>query len=251
MAKRNVVATTGLLAGMLVVTTQAGPIQVIDDRSFFENIPHTLIDFESRMNGTPIILNEGQVLHVLPGEYRPLGVAFEGSADPGVLRIGNAASAHFDVAQEIIGSLDNSVAHPGRQGWFDILFVDSVFAFGISIINRSDGFPVELLAFDSDDQLLSTTSFTGSLIDGAVDGSLFGNAFSQQYGFAGAYDASGRIQRVRVMEDLTGLDDLHFAVVPEPLTLVLVLVISMTGYLRTAFGKRHGRVERIPKPLFD
>ena len=68
-AKRIVTVVAGLVVAIFTSPVQAGPIQVIDDRSFFDNFQHTLIDFETRFKrgALPEDIPE-KILHITDDE---------------------------------------------------------------------------------------------------------------------------------------------------------------------------------------
>lgn len=214
-------------AGLLAVAAQAGPVQVIDDRSFFDKIPHTLIDFETRGDGTSFAFSgPGDFTTIHPNEYAPQGVMISATAPPGTL-LSPAVSLSPDAEPnrtwfESSASSPNFLIHLARNGEMRLDFPTHVRALGISALSIAapNSGPVSLLAFDTNDQLIGEVLLGGNLIDGVVLGSSHNLPFDYEIGFFGIHSPSRPIAYALIHEDLASFDGLHFSVVPEPATWV-------------------------------
>jgi len=206
-------------AGLLAVTAQAGPVQIIDDRSFFDNIPHTQIDFDTRRDRLPWPdPSMGDLFAFPPNEY--FGLGLEISSSNLVLATRSPMTGPIPAALAAAGSLPFSILTLSTEpGYLRFDFENPIRSFGITTLNVlgvSTG-PVYLEVFDANGELLSTVYFEGSLIDGIVLGEPFGANVDVAYGFIGlAMDRP--FTSVVIHESNARFDDLHFSVVPEPAT---------------------------------
>lgn len=189
----------------LALALSAGPAaaDTIDDRGFFDPIPHTTIDFESRGDGSPLSLIDGQSLLMPANEYASLGVTF----GPEVRWV-NDGNPAFDAAQFIGGS--PQVAIPSADvDLFDIFFSTPVRAVGMFVANNrvEDPSGPVFTAYDAGGAVLGTASFGAAFIDGSIG--------VADYGFMGIL-AGQDIARIRVTKEAAILDDLTFSPVPSP-----------------------------------
>ena len=229
-------------AGLLAVTAQAGPVQVIDDRSFFDNIPHTLIDFSTRGNGTAWPpLTPGQTFGFSEAEYTSSGVRIStASNSPFVPRVARSPdSGAIPVALEQAGSAPFYISEFAADGYLRFDFEEPIQAFGIAVLRTagSNVGPVLLEAIDMNGAMLGMIPFEGDLVDGVVNGTPFGGTFDIEYGFLGIQSPGISIATVFLYDDSARYDDLHFSIIPEPATwlgiaLFAVLCASRRPVLR-------------------
>jgi len=199
--------------GSLALTLLAGAHShaagmVITDPAFFDAIPHTLIDFETRSDGTPVDLAEGSRQSMRFGEYSPLGVAIFG--DPNWV---NFTSDDLEAVQGAYASLDNALAlgavSPGSPVGIGFLTTGTVRAFSIFIM-MSVSTPTPRPEFDifSGDTFFTTIVFDESLVQGRVG--------DIEFGFVG-YASEEPFDAV-IMRNYTrpAFDDLRFSAIPAP-----------------------------------
>lgn len=233
-------------AGLLAVTAQAGPVQVIDDRSFFNNIPHTLIDFETRGDGSAWGVPPGNIIRVAPDEYAPLGARITQSIGP----------VHYTIARtfdtgvgrellEVAGSFPHYLVDFAIDGFVRIEFTTNVNAFGLATIRglAATSGPVFLNAFDTDGLLLDAVAFDTPFVDGVMMGAdPFSSDDDFEYGFFGVYSPGSAIGSILILEDESSFDDLRFGVVPEPATwLGITLIAFLCGSRKPVCGSQAQR----------
>jgi hypothetical protein len=193
-------------AGVLIACSQASA-SIIDSASYFQSIPHTLINFELDEQGQPLDLIDGESRVMPLSAYAPQGVTF---LQP--VRWVNDASPAFDAAQVIGGSPDHGIPS-AFSGNFSFTFSVPVRAFGMWVVNNQGLDPVGPVfrAYDAQNVLIESVRFEGALIDGNVnDGST-----NATYGFMGLF-ADRDIARVEVEKVAVLLDDLRFSPIPAP-----------------------------------
>ncbi len=227
---------TWCILGALALGGQAyaGPVQVISDRSQFVG-DFTVIDFETRGDGTPITLDPGRVFRFSPNEYAAKGVNIEPSGLGFPPEIVNPLpSAQFQIAHAIAGSAPNYLSDGSRNDFIRFVFTIPVNAVGIAVFNNADAGPVFLEVYDNKDRFIDFVYFGGDLIDGIVPGADFGDGPDLTYGFFGLYSFDVLIGSAILHEDLTAFDDLHFGIIPLPGTVAFLLpaVLFLVGRRR-------------------
>jgi len=206
---------------------------VIDDRSFFDGLEHTFLDFETRGDGTPLapLIPPNDSAGMPSDEYAGSGILFDGPfvswgrvppPEPILFPEGNRSDA-----LEAAGSLSLYFGGGSQTESFSILFTEPVRAVGMAIIQQGfrGGAPSIhrtsiISAYGQDGALLGELRFWGDLIDGGTGGVLaggiFGDEFQQfQYGFVG-FASETPIARLELDEIGAVFDDLHFSAVPAP-----------------------------------
>jgi hypothetical protein len=193
---------SALVASAAMAAAPAAAQTLIDDSSFFDPLPHTLLDMETDGNGVPVILNNGGSRVMGPSEYERQGVLF----NPTISWV-NDQSMEFDQALAIGGSLENGFAS-GNDDMFDIIFTGEVHAFGAWVVNNRNLLPrPTFTAYDAAGNIIETVVFEGRFVDG--------NISFAEYGFMGV--ASERaIARVSVVKEAAMFDDLRFSIIPAP-----------------------------------
>jgi len=181
---------------------------VITDPAFFDAIPHTLIDFETRHDGTPVDLPEGSILSMNFGEFSTLGVAIFG--DPNWV---NFTSDDLETVQGTYATLDNSLAmlpvFPGDPVGLAFLTTGTVRAFSIFVMmDVSEPRPRPEFDIFSGDTFFTKLTFDESLVQGRVG--------DIEFGFVG-YTSDEPFDAV-VMHNFTrpAFDDLRFSAFPAP-----------------------------------
>jgi len=204
---------------------------VIDDRSFFKNLEHTFLDFESDGDGNELPLGF-EVAQQRQDEYASRGFVYDErqvgwvetpvpGGDLGLPPEGNLGDAH-----QAMGS--RRVAIGGTAAGWSINFTEPVRAFGLGIVQGRFPFgepdPVltsTIRAFNADGDEIGVVRFWDGLIDGQ-----FGFVWTEfegeewrelSYGFMGLA-TSEPIARIEFTDTTwrSIFDDLHFSAVPAP-----------------------------------
>jgi len=181
---------------------------VITDPTFFDAIPHTLIDFETRHDGTPVDLPEGSILSMNFGEFSTLGVAIFG--DPNWV---NFTSDDLETVQGTYTTLDNSLAmlpvSPGSPVGIAFLKSFPVRSFGIFVMmDVSEPRPRPTFHFSRNEMVFETLVFEGDLVQGRIG--------DIEFGFVGFMDDEPFA--AVLLENFTrpAFDDLRFSAFPAP-----------------------------------
>lgn len=238
---------TGRLAAVWFVgalalsgAAQAGPVQVISDRSQFVG-DFTVIDFETRGDGTPFQFLPGGFAFLPSNEYSALGLTIEpsGIGLPPIVPT-SVGSPFFNTAHPIAGSPPNYLSDGSRNDFIRFVFTTPINAIGIAVFNNADAGPVFLEVYDTKDRFIDFVYFGGDLIDGIVPGADFGDGPDLAYGFFGLYSSDAMIGSAILREDLTAFDDLHFGVIPFPATVSLLVPVLAFLWCRPTrpFGSR-------------
>ncbi len=212
-------AATGVAAGAAAAPAMGA---IIDDPSYFDSIPHTYIDFEARVNGTPITLPVGGTQAVPLSEYGPLGMGFSGAALSWVHDAGPDQMAAIAIG----GSPDNSLRffreHPMDP--FGLLWIPAVRAVGFFVVmNNSVHAPPPTFSFYSQQGLVGEVTFAGSFVDGTIG--------VIDYGYIGFEAPSQVITAMLISTDFAwSMDDLSFSPVPAP-TALPPLALAVPGML--------------------
>jgi len=179
---------------------------IISDPAFFDAIPHTLIDFETRQDGTPVIVDEGKATSMANDAYNTLGVLIFGA--PAWV---NFTSDDIEAIQEQHASPKNSLAlfavSPGDP--VGIGFVPPVRSWGLFItMDVSVERPRPVFNVFSGDTFRTSITFEGDLVQGRLG--------DIEYGFVG-YTSDEPFDAI-VMENFTrpAYDDLRFSAIPAP-----------------------------------
>lgn len=243
------------VAGGLVFLVAMNPASggIISDRSAFVG-DFTVIDFETLADGTPLILDEGEIFGMFPQEYAAFGVTITSSGNDfgnDWPFISNARNAAFDRAHELAGSLHNVVS-PGTNSdaYLRIDFLTPTNAVGLAAINRTDGPIVRLDTFNDRGELLESAFLTGALVDGTVRGEDFGSEFDIEFGFIGIFAPESEIAYATVSTRITQLDDLHFGIIPEPSSgCILCCALLLIGVGRRRFRALRGKLSALLVPV--
>jgi len=213
-----------------------GAFGVIDDRSFFDRIDHTFLDFETRDDGSPLDLPflGGELFS--PTEYNNFGVNFKSndSHASGIAwsnfpppTFGGPVNAEGTIGDSLdaVGSWPTAIG--GGKDW-TVTFSVPVHAIGISVVQGVwAGPPIEkqhqtkMTAFDREGNVLGEVFFWGDLVDGGFGGIWKDGAFGDQFlknpfGFLGVFSPDTPIARVRFTTPGAIFDDLHFSALPAP-----------------------------------
>jgi len=209
-----------------------GGFGVIDDRSFFDGIPRTFLDFETRDDGSSLDLPllGGELFS--DTEYNNLGVNFQSndsnSFGMGWNNIPLSPLRPFSQSLDAVGSAP--IAISGGNNW-TMTFTAPVHAVGIGVVQSGwAGPPIEkqhqtkMTAFDSEGNVLGEVFFWGDLVDGGFGGPFLGGDFGDEFvanpfGFLGIFSPDTPIATVQLTHSVgTGVifDDLHFSALPAP-----------------------------------
>lgn len=220
-----------VLAGCALTGTalagELGSSGIITDKSFFNGLPTTLIDFETRGNGTPLALIEGQTMSLPTSEYSAQGVVFS----TGVNWVNDGTPA-FNAAQNLAGLGPHAIPSTSINT-FTITFTGTVRSFVIWIANNfmvdADGPTVTVR--DGANQVIRTEDF------GSQDGGspfVDGRVSVADYGFMGMYSQTP-IASVTITKSTAILDNLCFSSeVPAP----GVFAVPMAGFAWLASRRR-------------
>jgi len=213
----QVIKAVCTVAVVLAATASSSSAQVVTDRSFFDPLPSTTIDFETRGDGTRIQLGAGDSEFLPSGEYAAWGVTF--GTD---IQWVNDGGVDFDAAQAIGGSPE--IAIPGSSDSFTMFFDVPVRAFGFWVVNnRTFSTDPQFEAFDASGASLGIAVFNEDLIDGVIG--------VAEYGFMGIASPDTPIASVRILKDATSLDDLIYSSVPTP-TSTSVIALGILAVTR-------------------
>jgi len=212
---------------------------VIDDRSFFDGIDHTLLDFETKGDGSPVDLPPLGAQLFSPTEYNNFGVDFE-SRDPHSFGMGwgnfPPPNPLCGICQSIgaVGSPVNVIS--GGNDW-TMTFSVPVHAVGIGVVQGGWGvggpsddrrimkdLQTRMRAFSADGTLLGEVFFWEDLVDGGFGGpwkdGFFGEEFlSNPFGFLGIVSPDTPIAQVEMTHGVPNgvlFDDLRFSALPAP-----------------------------------
>lgn len=188
---------------------QAG---IITSPTYFAEIPHTTINFETDGGGNPISLIQGQSLVMPVNAYAAQGVTFNAP-----IRWVNDGNAAFDGAQAALGS--GNIGIPSSYATtVDFNFGGTVRAFGFFLVNNSRIDPVgpTVTAYDGDGNIIQSLAWGAPFIQGT----LASGSTTADYGYIGL-TSSTPIARVVVVKQAAMLDDLSFGnpTVPAPASL--------------------------------
>jgi hypothetical protein len=189
----------------MVVTglASAASAAPVDSREFFNPFSPTLTTWETRGNGTPLSLLEGETMILPAGEYAASGFTFSQS-----IAWVNDGSATFNAAQGLVGTPEIAIPSAAFNS-FDILFASPTDAFGFVVINNSGATTLpSFTAFNALNQPIETVTWGAAFIDGTI-----GNA---QYGFMGISSPADKIARVSITKQQAIFDDFLFATIPGP-----------------------------------
>jgi len=222
-----------LAAGALACATAAPGAFVIDDRSFFNGLEHTFVDFETDGDGADLELGFLEARRQRMDEYASLGFVYDDrgvawtdtpppTADAGIPPEGGIGDAH-----QAMGSLQVAIGGTTIAGWA-IHFTTPVHAIGIGLAQKR--FPASnepnplitstIRAFNAGGDELGVVRFWGDLIDGQfgfVWAELDGEEWrSFTYGFMGLATSEpiARLEFEHVQNSI--FDDLHFSAIPAP-----------------------------------
>jgi len=220
------------VVGAVGLVSAAPAAFVIKDRSFFNGLEHTFLDFETDGAGNDLPLGFHAALQ-RQDEYASRGFVYDErqvhwretpvpGADLGLPPEGNLGDAH-----QAMGSRRVAIGGATAAGW-SINFTEPVRAFGLGIVQARFPFgePDPILtstirAFNADGEEIGVVRFWDDLIDGQ-----FGSVWTEfegeplrdfLYGFMGLA-TSEPIARLEFDEtNFQSLyDDLHFSAIPAP-----------------------------------
>jgi len=210
---------------------------VIDDRSFFHDIEHTLLNFETKGDGSRVDLPFVGMETFGPDEYSEYGVTFPQGGAWGNFPPPNADTilgGGIGDSLDAVGSWPTAIG--GGDDW-TITFSVPVHAVGIGVVQAGWGFTgpagdrvilkelqTHMRAFDKHGLLLGEAVFWGDLVDGGFGGPFLGGDFGEEFdafpfGFLGVFSPDRPIDHVRFTHGVDAgviFDDLHFSALPAP-----------------------------------
>jgi len=215
-----------------------GAFSVIDDRSFFDGIEHTFLDFETKGDGSPVDLPPlgGQLFS--PTEYNNFSVNFQSNDSDSF----GMAWSNFPPPNPLcgicqsIGAVGSPVTIIGGGGNWTMTFSVPVHAVGIGVVQGAWGTPsnfdppekelqTRMRAFSAGGRILGEVFFWGDLVDGGFGGAFAGGFFGEEFqknpfGFLGIFSPDSPIASVQFTHSASiagvGFDDLHFSALPAP-----------------------------------
>jgi len=216
---------------------------VIDDPSFFDDIEHTLLDFETKGDGSLVDLPFLGRQVFSGSEYNNFGVNLQtrDSLSSGMKWIDTPPPNADTILGGGIGdSLDAVGSWPTAIGGGDdwtITFSVPVHAVGIGVVQAGWGFTgpagdrvilkelqTHMRAFSAGGRILGEAVFYGDLVDGGFGGPFLGGDFGEEFdafpfGFLGVFSPDRPIDHVRFTHGVDAgviFDDLHFSALPAP-----------------------------------
>ncbi|HBS29225.1 MAG TPA: hypothetical protein DEB06_07185 [Phycisphaerales bacterium] len=217
-------AGLALLLGVGLASAPAGAGMLgtgpITDRAHFDSIAHTLIDFETRGNATPINLIDGQTMALPVNEYAAQGVTISA----GVNWVNDGTPA-FNAAQNLAGMGLISIPSTSTNT-FTIFFTGEVRSVAVWVANNFMVDPAgPTLTFrDAANNILRTESFGNQ-----TGGSPFVDARVSvaDYGYAGAFSQTP-IASLTITKATAIVDNLIFSsAVPAPGALPILLSAAL------------------------
>lgn len=219
-----------LLVCASIVSMSAHGATVIDSRAYFENIEHTLIDFETRGDGSPVIITQPLGGLIIPAnEYEAQGFLFDERL--GVWQEMRGPTCDLLGCSEgdallKIGS--PSTALSGGPNGRGIVFTQEVHAFSIGVVQSfwatypatQEAAPT-VIAFDAMGSEIGRVSLWGELIDGGY-GEWDGVVPLIAYGEIGLASATPIARLEITVTGQSAFDDLRFSSVPAPGAMVVM-----------------------------
>ena len=178
----------------------------ISERSFFDVIPHTFLDFETDGDGNLLSGDEGTAEFMNLAEYNAFGMRWNGL---GTVFWGNPSDPDVEAAIAAAGSPNHVVGW--SNGTAGIIFTDAPMrsiGFSLFVDSNVHTDPIRFDAFRADGTVIESFEFGGAQQSGMIgdvafgfvgltlDEPMAGIVFFQTLGFA--------------------IDDLHFSTVPSP-----------------------------------
>jgi len=207
---------------------EAGPVQLFTNQSLFDDCLTWKVDFESRGNGKPLVLQENYFYTGFQEEWRNQGVRIisESYFGPLVTGVFNWDNSLLETAIDIAGSGSN-VFWEGRNRHIILELTSALPAFGFTTFHRSDR-PFDIAyIYSRTGSLLRTVELDESLLTGRIEGETFGYDYDILFGFVGFNSPEDRIGRIWISNHSSSFDNLYIGIIPEPLTGVLFLVGAM------------------------
>jgi len=203
---RAAIVTTLVAGSTLTCAPAIAGGRVLDDASFFDRVPHTLIDFETRQDGTPLEIPEGEVLSMANDAYNTLGVLIFGA--PAWI---NFTSDDLEAIQEQHASPKNSLAlfavSPGDAVGMNLR--PDTRSWGIFItLDVSVERPRPTFHFGRSGEVFQTVVFEGDLVQGRLG--------DIEYGFLGWTDDTPFSAVLFENYTRPAFDDLRFSAIPAP-----------------------------------
>ena len=200
---RQVARWCAVVAGMAM--TAGAHADPIDDRSFFDSIPHTFLDFETKADGSPVNVADGAAEIMDFNEYEPLGVRWNGL---GTAFWGNDSDPDSEAALAAGGSPNHVV------GWANgvpgMVFGEPIRSLGFALFVNTAFVtePIEIRASLFDGTIVESVFFDPMAPDGQVG--------DISFGFVGLTSESPFQSILIFQDDFFSIDDLHFSSVPAP-----------------------------------
>lgn len=195
-------------AAIALASADAGA-GIINNKSFFNSLPTTTINFETTGAGAAVPLVDGQTLTMPTSAYQNLGVLFQSP-----IAWVNDGGIDFDIAQFIGGSPDNSIPSSAVASLV-IQFTTPVRSVGFFVANTYsvDGVGPTFVARDAQGNILQSVSF------GTQTGAsqfVAGRVGTADYGFMGLTSVTP-IATLSISKQAAILDDLMFSSqIPAP-----------------------------------
>ena len=139
-------------------------------------------------------------------------------------------SSNFIAAHELVGSPLYVMLEIDGTDLLRFDFETPMNAVGVAVLSRADHGLIELEAYDATGLLIDEVFFLGDVIDGTILGSDYGHVHDVDYGFFGVFTPETEIAYALLRgAPHTAFDDLHFGVIPEPATGLLVILGIFAG----------------------
>jgi len=218
---RQVALYFWITASAMGASTISAHAAIIDDPSFFDNIPHTFVDFETRDDGSPLPLEKGQFAFAPLDEYAKLGfaafrmnIAWEWSADPDVQQ----ALTEGATPTKLLRMLPNS---PSRS--YGFFFAEDQRSVGMFVTRETmfSSEPMTITMVDRQGDVIEILTVSDDLIDGS--------AGSIEYGYVGASSSDGIAGVIFSADNIFayGIDDFRFSQIPTPGAIAPLVLLGL------------------------
>jgi len=219
----------GVAASMAPVCAATGEATIVTDPTFFDRVPHALIDFETFGDGSPVSLPEGGVDIRFGNEYAQQGI-ISGLAD---YLYGNPAPSDLETAHMAVGSGDILMGFERQGGTAppSIGFTSAVGltqrSFGFAFVrNTTRDTALTLTLRDADAEVIAAFTQDQFVTLGQV-GDL-------EYGFAWVTSDTPIREILFQAGTFSGVffDDIRFSAIPSPGTGVVVVAGVLAAHRR-------------------
>lgn len=204
------VAGIGIITAAVTLITPVADAAIINDRTFFDSIPHTEINWESRGNGDPVL--NGSNIPLINGETFPMPLteyAAQGITFLDQVNWVNDGNGSFDAAQLVGGGSPILSIPSANIDFFRIRFDVPIRGFAFFVANNRVDDPTGpvIVAKDINGNVLETINWGPTFIDGSVG--------VADYGYFGL-QTQALIRTIEISKQSAILDNFIYAEIPSP-----------------------------------